>query len=605
MPSAVRGPSASTYSSDGPSETARLAGSVHGVVVQIGIATCGVVIDRDAEHRRHRQRTARDVGDIDRRRLFVGVFDLRLGQRRAAVETPVHGFGAAQQMPAFDDLRQRAQHVGLEAEIHRPVRVFPVAEHAQALEIAALDVDLLAGVLAALLPERSGVELVADLAVLLLDRDLDRQAMAIPARHVRRVEAGQQLRLHHDVLEHLVDGVADVDRAVGVRRAVVQHEAALALAGLVANLRVQALALPARERLGLALGQVAAHREIRRRQIQRGLVLVWCVVVHAKARRWSCMRMARACSASRCIWAVSVARSENFNFVAQLRDELDFDATPVDVVIEVEQMRFEQWLDAVDRRPRAQAGYRRPGPALIGTAAYAMHPAGVDPGQRRRLARKAHVRGRKAQRAAQLLAAHDPSADRIRPTQQPRRRGEIAGLQRCADARAGHAFAVELHRRDLAGNEAARRRPCVAAMRCHRCAPCRNETPGRPISRAPAGIHQHALDEILGAQRAQARIEAQQADVVGTEPEQPFHFRARQQQSRRRVGRREEFARQRLETQRHRRHVERASTRHSVAHQRLMPKMQAVEGADADHTAVRVSGPALDVTKQPAHWPEV
>ena len=33
------GPSTSTYSRSGPNDTARLAGSVHGVVVQIGTAT--------------------------------------------------------------------------------------------------------------------------------------------------------------------------------------------------------------------------------------------------------------------------------------------------------------------------------------------------------------------------------------------------------------------------------------------------------------------------------------------------------------------------------------------------------------------------------------
>src|SRR5262245_51431292 len=32
-----------------------------------------------------------------------------------------------------------------------------------------------------------------------------------------------------------------------------------------------------------------------------------------------------------------------------------------------------------------------------------------------------------------------------------------------------------------------------------------------------------------------------------------------------------------------------------------MPKVQAVEGADADHTAVRAPGPAFDVAKQPAN----
>ncbi len=56
------------------------------------------------------------------------------------------------------------------------------------------------------------------------DLVLDRQAVAVPARHVGRVEAGQRLRADDDVLEDLVDRVADVDVAVGVGRAVVQDE---------------------------------------------------------------------------------------------------------------------------------------------------------------------------------------------------------------------------------------------------------------------------------------------------------------------------------------------------------------------------------------------
>jgi hypothetical protein len=59
----------------------------------------------------------------------------------------------------------------------------------------------------------------------LLDLVLDRQAVAVPARHVGRVEAGQRLGTDDDVLEDLVHRVADVDVAIGVRRAVVQHEA--------------------------------------------------------------------------------------------------------------------------------------------------------------------------------------------------------------------------------------------------------------------------------------------------------------------------------------------------------------------------------------------
>src|SRR3546814_19208028 len=103
------------------------------------------------------------------------------------------------------------------------LRVFPVANHAQALEVLALDVDLRAGVFAALLPVFDRIELHPDLAVLLLDRDLDRQAVAVPARDVGCVEAGQVLRLDEEVLEELVDLVADVVRSDPHRRPYVQH----------------------------------------------------------------------------------------------------------------------------------------------------------------------------------------------------------------------------------------------------------------------------------------------------------------------------------------------------------------------------------------------
>ena len=213
------------------------------------------------------------VGHVDRRRGLVLVFDLGLGQRRAAVEAPVHRLGAAHQVPVGDDLGQRADLVGLEVEAQRLVRVVPVADHAQALEIGALQVDLLLGVLAALLAELLGIELGTDLAPLLLDRDLDRQAVAVPARHVGRVVAVQVARLDDDVLEDLVDRMAQVDLAVGVRRAVVQHEQRPPL-GVLAKLRVDALLFPARQDARLALGQVAAHREFRCRQVEGSFVVL-------------------------------------------------------------------------------------------------------------------------------------------------------------------------------------------------------------------------------------------------------------------------------------------------------------------------------------------
>src|SRR5690606_21699312 len=122
-------------------------------------------------------------------------------------------------------------------------------------EVPALDLDLRLRVLAALLPELDRIELHPDLAVLLLDRDLDRQAVAVPARHVGRVEAREVLRLDDDVLEDLVDRMAQVDRAIGIRWSVVQHEQRPSRR-VFAQLCIQALALPAIERGWLALGQV-------------------------------------------------------------------------------------------------------------------------------------------------------------------------------------------------------------------------------------------------------------------------------------------------------------------------------------------------------------
>ena len=113
--------------------------------------------------------------------------------------------------------------------------------------------------------------------------------------------------------------------------------------------------------------------------------------------------------------------------------------------------------------------------------------------------------------------------------------------------------------------------------------------------------HQDLAHEILRAHRGHARIEAQQADEIGAEAAQALEFRPRQLQARRRRGRREEFARQRLEAQRDRRHAQRARARDRMAHQRAMAQVQAVEGADADHTAVGAQGPAFDVAEQPVH----
>ena len=236
--------------------------------------------DAGAARRQRLQAEApREVRTIDRRKLHVDrrrralfVFDLGLRQRRAAIDAPVHGLVALVQVTVADDLRERTQLLGLVAWRQRQVRVEPVAEHAQPDKVLALDVDLLHREIAACLPERLGVELLHLAAAHFFDCVLDRQPVAVPTRHVGRIEAVERARLDDDVLQDLVDGVADVNRAVRVRRTVMQDELRPVLRN-GAQLFVRAVLVPPRQHIGLAAGEIGLHRECRLGQVYGVLVV--------------------------------------------------------------------------------------------------------------------------------------------------------------------------------------------------------------------------------------------------------------------------------------------------------------------------------------------
>ena len=212
-------------------------------------------------------------GDIERVRGLVGVLDLELRQRRAAVEAPVHRLQSTVDVAAFHHALEHADLAGLVAEIHRAVRMPPVAQHAEALEVGHLQRDLLGRIGAALGLDFGAGQVAAEG---LLDLVLDRQTVAIPAGNVGRVEAFELPRLDDHVLQDLVDGVADVQLSVGVGRAVVQDELRRTATG-VAQPLVQALVVPRLDPCRLALGQVATHRERGVGQVQRGTQVGSCV----------------------------------------------------------------------------------------------------------------------------------------------------------------------------------------------------------------------------------------------------------------------------------------------------------------------------------------
>jgi hypothetical protein len=208
----------------------------------------------------------------------LAVFDLGFGERGLIVRAPVDRLETFVDGAGGEEAAEGVGDVGFVVEGHRGVGMVPVAEDAEADEVFTLDVDVLRGELAARAPDLGGRHLGAFGAELLADGMFDGEAVAIPSRDVRRVEAEHRARFDDDVLQRFVERMTDVDAAVRVRRPVVQHE--LRPAGrFFADETVDVDRLPVREPLRLVLRQIRLHRERGIREVE-GLFVVGAALGH-------------------------------------------------------------------------------------------------------------------------------------------------------------------------------------------------------------------------------------------------------------------------------------------------------------------------------------
>ncbi len=191
---------------------------------------------------------------------MIRVFDLGFGQSGAVLDAPVHRLEAFVDVAAVEEIDERAGDYRLIVRAHGEIGIVPLAEDAEALEIGALEIDVLFGVLAAGAADFDGGHVRLFAAELAIDLDFDGQAVAIPAGDVGRIEAGHGARLDDEILQDFVERGSEVNSPVGVGRAIVQHPHGLAGAR-GANLRVETFLFPPLDELGLGLRQVGLHGE--------------------------------------------------------------------------------------------------------------------------------------------------------------------------------------------------------------------------------------------------------------------------------------------------------------------------------------------------------
>ena len=201
--------------------------SVHGVVVQTSSASPA----RSAP-----AGSTTGKRDVDRRVLdvLVALRDLVRGQRGAAARAVGDDLVALVEQAAVPQLRERPPHRLDVGVVERAVRVLEVDPVADPLGQPRPVVEELEHGLAALLVELGdAVALDVGLlreAELLLDRDLDRQAVAVPAGLALDVAPAHGLVAREDVLEHARQDVVGARAPVGRRRPLVEDPRLRALA---------------------------------------------------------------------------------------------------------------------------------------------------------------------------------------------------------------------------------------------------------------------------------------------------------------------------------------------------------------------------------------
>ena len=176
------------------------------------------------------------------------------------------------QMAVIYHCGEGTDNIGLKAKIHGQVRVVPLTHYPHADKVCFLRLDLFLRVFPAVSTKLRGGHFVTRFTHFFLNIELDRQAVAVPTGHVRRIKSRQCFRFCNDVFENFVNRMTHMQFAIGIGGAIVEDECRFALPHLT-HLTIEVHGLPRLQALRLALRKIGLHRKICLGQIQRTLVI--------------------------------------------------------------------------------------------------------------------------------------------------------------------------------------------------------------------------------------------------------------------------------------------------------------------------------------------
>ncbi|MCY1294056.1 hypothetical protein D9M70_433370 [compost metagenome] len=252
----------------------------------------------------------------------------------------------------------------------------------------------------------------------------------------------------------------------------------------------------------------------------------------------------------------------------------------IDIASEIQQVHLEvRAAIALDGRPHANVGNPRPALAV---------QLGADhehPGERHATALELHVGGRRAELAGQFLAVQDASFDLERPPQQVLGQGEVGLGQGLAHARAADPFAGHLDGRRRFDGEAFARSDLAEEIEITGTVAAEAEIVADFQVLDAQPLDQHRVDELGGAQLAQAAVETQAQHPVDAFAGQQLELVAQAGQPRWRGVRAEVFAWLRLEDHHATRHPELGRALAQTRQDGLVAPVYAVEIADGGDAA--------------------